>query len=402
MARTKRPRRTPSRRTLARVGPILLAITLFSILAPIHAVLYGTPVTLALPLGAALCGAPLMTRARPRLAITMFCMAAITLPLVVSPELAVSWPWPWSVPAMLAFIVFVFVVTVQHGWRPGLLSLGVSMTGTVAAPLIREEAAFYDVADLIVTASLATATLLVATLVAARLRVGEELTKEREVSAAEQARRVLVEERTRIARELHDVIAHSMSVIQVQASTARYRIADVSADAAAEFDEIAAVARGSLTEMRRLLGVLRTDDQTPELTPQQGIADIPALVDNIRRAGAEVTLSFAAPPGELPAIVEITAYRIVQEALSNAVRHAPGVPIEVVVGSQGAAVMIRVHNAVPAEPGAPVPTGAGHGLRGMQERIAVLDGSLTVGPDFAGGWTVIALLPWDDTGEERP
>lgn len=413
MARTKRDRRAPARPTLALIGLVLISITLFAVLLPVHVVLYGTPFLVAMPLAVALCGAPLATRAYPRLAITVFCLAAINLPLVVSRELAAAWPWPWSVPAMLVFIVFVFVITVRHGWRFGLVPLIICITTTTLFG-IRDAASanalepseahgmFEATADLIVTTSLVTAAFLVASLLHARRRVAEELTKERELSAAEQARRVLIEERTRIARELHDVIAHSMSVIQVQASTARYRIPDVSTGAATEFEEIAAVARGSLTEMRRLLGVLRTEDHTPELTPQQGLADIPALVDNIRRAGAEVSLSFTAPAAELSPSVEITAYRVVQEALSNAVRHAPGAPIKVVLEEQNAAIVIRVHNEPPNGSGATPPAGASHGLRGMQERVALHEGSLMVGPNLAGGWTVTAVLPWAETDEEQP
>src|SRR5690606_5052101 len=132
----------------------------------------------------------------------------------------------------------------------------------------------------------------------------------------------------RIARELHDVVAHSMSLIQVQASTARYRVADLQPEAASEFDDIAASARGALTEMRRILGVLRTEDQAAELAPQRGIDDVPALVETTRRAGAAVSLSQAVSD-DVSAATQLATYRITQEALSNAVRHAAGSPISV-------------------------------------------------------------------------
>ena len=137
-----------------------------------------------------------------------------------------------------------------------------------------------------------------------------ELTREREHSALEESRRALVEERTRIARELHDLIAHSMSVIQVQASTARYRLPEIGDAASVEFDSIAATARTSLTEMRRMLGVLRTEDQTAELAPQQGIDDIPALVDTIRRAGVTVGLEITGSVTDAPQAVQIAAFRL--------------------------------------------------------------------------------------------
>jgi len=273
----------------------------------------------------------------------------------------------------------------------------VGIAGSLVAALLVPSAADATAmaADLIVASSVAGVAYLVALLVSGRVRVGEELTREREISAAEQSRRVLVEERTRIARELHDVVAHSMSVIQVQASTAKYRVPGLAQDAAAEFDDIAATARGSLVEMRRLLGVLRTEDQVAELAPQQGLEDLPALADGLRRVGADITLSMHRGDEGVPVppTVQIAAFRIVQEAMSNAVRHAPGAPIVVDVRVDATAVQLRIHNGPAQSPGE---HGAGHGLRGMLERAALLDGTLDAGPDGVGGWLVTAVLP---TGE---
>jgi signal transduction histidine kinase len=234
---------------------------------------------------------------------------------------------------------------------------------------------------------------LIAALAAGRLRLGAELTREREHSALEESRRALVEERTRIARELHDVVAHSMSVIQVQASTARYRLPEIDDVAASEFDDIAATARTSLSEMRRMLGVLRTEDQTAELAPQHGIDDIPRLVDSIRRAGVDVGLVIEGGQAVTgaDAAVQIAAYRIVQEALSNAVRHSPGARVAVRVHADPATIRIRVHNE--AATNTPSDQGGGYGLRGMRERAELLGGSLRAGPDDDGAWTVDAVLP---------
>jgi signal transduction histidine kinase len=191
-----------------------------------------------------------------------------------------------------------------------------------------------------------------------------------------------------------------MSVIQVQASTAKYRVPGLAEDAAAEFDDIAATARGSLVEMRRLLGVLRTEDQVAELAPQQGLDDLPALADGLRRVGADITLEVRdAGHAVVPPTVQIAAFRIVQEALSNAVRHAPGAPIAVVVGVDVASVRLRVHNGPAQSPGE---HGAGHGLRGMLERAALLGGTLDAGPDGAGGWLVTAVLPTGEPGPTPP
>ncbi|WP_341974540.1 sensor histidine kinase [Microbacterium sp. LTA6] len=397
--RRQRTRRSP--RISRRNATVLLCaalVALLAVLVPVQTVLYGTPLPLTFILGGALCSAPLLAISRPRRAIALFCSAAFALPLFVVPELATASPWPWSVPALITFVLFVGVVTFVHGARLGAAPLVIGLLSSLTAPLLRPDIittpgiASSATADMIVTASLAVAMFLIATLVAARARVDAELTREREHSALEEARRALIEERTRIARELHDVIAHSMSVIQVQASTARYRLPTISEQAAAEFEDIAATARASLTEMRRMLGVLRTEDQSIELAPQQGIDDIPALVDSIRRAGVEVGLEIVA--GEAPSVapsVQIAAFRIVQEAMSNAVRHAPGTTISVRVRIDADAVHIRVQNSarttVPAEPA------SGHGLRGMRERAEILGGAFSAGPDADGGWIVEATLP---------
>lgn len=405
----RRPKTTPRRsritpRTAALVVLCVVSVALFANLVPIHSALYGTPVPLSFLLGAALCVAPLLAISHPRWATALLAAAVFTVPLIVDREHASHAPWPWSVPALLVFVVFVGVITFLHGIRFGSIALITAVIASLTAPLLRPDmvsspaAAGNATADTIVTVSIGAAMLLIAALVAGRLRVAEELTREKEHSALEQSRRALVEERTRIARELHDVVAHSMSVIQVQASTARYRLPEIGDVAAAEFDDIAATARGSLTEMRRLLGVLRTEDQSTELTPQQGIDDVPALVDSIRRAGVEVGLMIeggdtasAAAPG-----VQIATFRIIQEALSNAVRHAPGARIAVRLHADAEAIRIRVHNAAP--PRTPEGHGTGYGLRGMRERAELLGGSLSARADSDGGWTVEALLPLGSDG----
>jgi len=400
MAR-RRPRtvRAPriARRTLALAVVAAAGIILFAVLVPIQTALYGTPLPLSFILAAAVCAAPLLSVTHPRWAVATFCAAAFALPLLAVPARATESPWPWSVPALLAFVLLVGVVTYVHGARVGAFPLAIGAVLSLTAPLLRPEivatpeTAGTATADLIVTVSVAAAVFLVAILVAGRMRVSAELIREREHSALEESRRSLVEERTRIARELHDVIAHSMSVIQVQASTARYRLPEIGETASAEFDSIAATARASLTEMRRMLGVLRTEDQTAELAPQQSIDDIPALVDTLRRAGVTIGLEITGAVTEAPASVQIAVFRIAQEALSNAVRHAAGAPATVRVQSDADTVRIRVRDggsAVPANP-----TGGGYGLRGMRERVELLGGDFSAGPRSDGGWEVVATLP---------
>ncbi|MCK2036974.1 sensor histidine kinase [Microbacterium sp. SSW1-49] len=402
MARRRpRPARTPriARRTAALVALCAATIALYATLVPLQTTLSGTPLPLSFILGAAICAAPLLSLTRPRTAVAMFGAAAFLLPLTVDSALAVSAPWPWSVSALLTFVLFVGLMTFVHGARHGAYALVIGVICSLTAPLLRPDmvatpgSSASATAVLIVTSSVAVAMYLIAALAAGRLRLGAELTRERAHSALEESRRALVEERTRIARELHDVVAHSMSVIQVQASTARYRLPEIGDVAASEFDDIAATARTSLAEMRRMLGVLRTEDQTAELAPQHGIDDIPRLVDSIRRAGVDVGLAIEGghAVAGADAAVQIAAYRIVQEALSNAVRHSPGARVTVRVHADPAAIRIRVHNE--ASPETPSDQSGGYGLRGMRERAELLGGSLRAGPDPDGAWTVDAVLP---------
>lgn len=405
-ARSKRPARglwPADRRGRTIAALAALALVLFCVLVPVHAAVYGTPVPLALVLGAAAVTAPILSLWHPKSAVALFTATAGVAPLVMPHDTAVSGPWPWSVPMLLAFAVMVAAVTIEYGWRYGLVQyvLG-SAAGLVAAVVLPT---FPSANSLIVTTAVVGGIYLLAVLLASRLRVGAELTRERELMAREQSRRMVVEERTRIARELHDVVAHGMSLIQVQASTARYRVPGLPAEAVREFDEIARTAREGLTEMRRLLGVLRTDDEQAELAPQQGLRDIPDLVQAVRRAGAEIDMSLPPVLDELPSTVDIAVFRIVQEALSNAVRHAPHAPIRLAIETDAAAVRLFVRNAAsgaddPPRDVDPVPTVRGHGLLGMRERAGLLGGTVSAGPDGEGGWAVRAELPLTGSAPE--
>jgi signal transduction histidine kinase len=233
--------------------------------------------------------------------------------------------------------------------------------------------------------------------VGSRLRAQHALATQTERIEAERAQRAVLEERARIARELHDVVAHHMSLIAVRAETAPYRLADLPESARAEFGALSEVAREALAEMRRLLGVLR-HDQPAALAPQPQLADLAALIDAARQAGVPVELS--APPalGRVPAGVGVCAYRIVQESLSNASQHAPGAAVTVSVGQEAGAVLLRVANG-PGGPACPPGDGhgPGHGLTGMRERVALLGGSLSAGPAPDGGFVVSAVLPVGET-----
>jgi signal transduction histidine kinase len=242
-----------------------------------------------------------------------------------------------------------------------------------------------------------TAVAVVVDSIGSRLGAQRALVLQTERAEDERARRAVLEERTRIARELHDVVAHHMSLIAVRAETAPYRLNGLSESAQAEFGALSEVAREALAEMRRLLGVLR-HDQPADLAPQPNLADLPSLVDSARRAGLAVDLSVPAALDRVPSGVAVCAYRIVQESLSNASQHAPGAAVTVFVGHDSGAVLLRVANG-PGWPAGPGENhhGPGHGLTGMRERVALLGGSLSAEPSPDGGFVVSAVLPLGQT-----
>ncbi|MEV5606891.1 sensor histidine kinase [Streptomyces sp. NPDC052225] len=212
-------------------------------------------------------------------------------------------------------------------------------------------------------------------------------------------------ERARIARELHDIVAHHISTISVQAETARFTTPGLSPEGAERFLAIGDTARLALTEMRRLLGVLREEApaEAPAApaprTPQPGLDQLVTLVDEARAAtGTAVRLIVRGRVPTLDPGLELTAYRIVQEALTNARRHAPGVAVDVELHYRETELAIRVRDCGPGTT-APSSGAPGHGLLGMRERTAMAGGTLHAGPAPAGGFLVEASLP---TGSTTP
>ncbi|WP_055566053.1 sensor histidine kinase [Streptomyces atriruber] len=204
-------------------------------------------------------------------------------------------------------------------------------------------------------------------------------------------------ERARIARELHDVVAHHISMIAVQAETARLTTPGLPAAGAERFLAIGDTARTALTEMRRLLGVLREDAgpaaAAPERRPQPGIEQLGELVDEARDAsGGALRLIVEGPMRPLDAGVELTAYRIVQEALTNARRHAPGAAIDVELRYGPGKLRLRVRDNGPS-PHSSTDHDDGHGLLGMRERAAMVGGTLRAGPASGGGFLIEATFP---------
>jgi len=255
--------------------------------------------------------------------------------------------------------------------------------------------------------AVAIAAIPVAVAVIVRVRRGNR--EELEVAERRhEGERALLQERQRIARELHDVVAHHMSVIAIQAEAGPYKIANPPPELVESFAEIRASALSGLNELRRVLGVLRSDQ--PDTMPQPGLEDLPGLLDSARAGGVTVTTDVTGTRRPLPDGVNLSAYRIVQEALSNAMRHAPGSKVQVKLFYGEAALVIEIRNdgvnGAQADPAAPEQErwaglgGGGHGIIGMRERAAMLGGHLQAGPVADDEFLVTAALPLGDRGEE--
>ncbi|MFF2925558.1 sensor histidine kinase [Streptomyces celluloflavus] len=242
--------------------------------------------------------------------------------------------------------------------------------------------------------------------VAAAMRAWREerrqVVETKTATAEERSRRTLLEERATIARELHDVVAHHMSVIAIQAEAAPYRVADTPPELATSFATIRENAVAALTELRRILGVVRSEDpdafvsSDPE-APQPTLASLESLLDSVRGAGLTVEAVVTGAVRPLPQGVELSAYRIVQEALSNALRHSPGADARVEISYVLGGIGLRIVNGTPSRLAKPSP-GAGHGVLGMRERVQMLGGEMTADHTADGGFEVAAFLPVANTG----
>jgi len=208
----------------------------------------------------------------------------------------------------------------------------------------------------------------------------------------EEALRWVAEERLRIARDVHDIVSHSIATINVQASVALHVIDERPEQARDALATIKAASRDALRDLRGILGLLRDADEAEPRAPAGSLAQLPELVDRIRRTGVDVSLRRDEDGAPLPAPVDLAAYRVVQEALTNVVRHAPGAVARVGVRRAGVELLVEVED----DGGAPVVEGrqgAGHGLLGMRERVHAVGGTLDAGPRAERGFAVRARLP---------
>lgn len=334
-------------------------------LAPIVAALAAWPIVLAL--------------VNPLLGWSISAGAAVAIPLVF--DRLPTWSYPWQV----VHLIVLLALTVAVAWTrplPTVLKvwLASALLFLIAMPAEADAGWAFGVTAIVF------AVLLVRGLVLSRRQVAEL----EEVGELERARRTVLQERTRIARDLHDVVAHHMSMVVVSAQTAPYRHADVPPSLQAEFETIAATGRQALNDIRGLLGVLRSDAELAELAPAPTIADLPDLFASTQRAGVPLTWQFDGSTELVGELIGTTAYRIVQECLANASRHAPGssVVAEVIVTTDG--VGIEVRNRLMAESSAFVVPGLG--IAGMRERATAVGGTLAV-HDADGEFVVWSYLP---------
>ena len=215
--------------------------------------------------------------------------------------------------------------------------------------------------------------------------------REREVAA----RIAVAEERSRIARELHDVVAHAVSVMVLQVGAVRHRMTSEDAEDREALENVEKAGRAALAEMRRLLDAMRREDEEAELSPQPGLANLDTLLTAVRAAGLDVDLSVHGERPDLPTALDLSAYRILQEGLTNALKHsgATRAEVDVTYGDRDVLVQVRDDGR-----GWVTSNGLGHGLVGVRERVKIYGGDMFAGRENGGGFTLRARLPIRDGG----
>ena len=376
---------------LVEILDVLIALICFlvtnSTLTSANASHHGFHSTGVLVLTAFVTCAPLALRTRSPLGAWAFSAAALIWTSLIIPPRSLGGP-DVPVAGALVYGLCLYAVTVRCRPRIVVAAAAVTVAG----------AAFIDPGVLPPAVFLTAIPILLGVVVRVRRSGQRQLAEQERRHSGERA---LLEERQRIARELHDVVAHHMSVIAIQAEAAPYKTADPPPELVESFGEIRASALAGLTELRRVLGVLRTGGQ--DTTPQPGLADLDALLDSARSGGVSVTVTRSGNPVTLPEGVDLSAYRIVQEALSNAMRHAPGSHVRLHLAYRPDRLELEIRNGAVAPVLVPSGTraaGGGHGLVGMRERATMLGGSLDAGPTGDGGFLVAAVLPVSHPEEE--
>jgi signal transduction histidine kinase len=307
--------------------------------------------------------------------------------------------WPLPPPVMVLLIAHVGLIGLTRPWRDAVVTWWASALFGIMLVLADPHRRPLDEADFALVLYATTSVLAVFGAIAWNQRgaARRQLAEAQRDVELEQAQRALVEERNRIARELHDVVAHSMSVIHMQATSAEYRIKNIDPESRAEFGRVAAGTRAALREMRQLLALLRDEEADSDHRPLPDLDHLGKLAESARRGGVPVELQIAddLPGMDLPDTVGLAVYRIVQESLSNVVRHAPGAPTRVDVTVDDGSVQVVVENDLPTQLPRPIEEAGrvSHGLVGMRERARLAGGVVHTGARPDGGYRVTARLP---------
>ena len=321
--------------------------------------------------------APLVLRDRRPLTAWLCSAGAIAVGALVFDRDVSS---PYIPGAVAVYLLCLYAVAVRGGNRVTVTAAAVTVFGAAA---LDEQSAAVALPMMI--------PLVLGHLVRVRRSTRQALADQ---EARHDAETAVLEERQRIARELHDVVAHHMSVIAIQAEAAPYKVTDPPPELTNSFADIRSSALEGLTELRRVLGVLRTGDE-PQTAPQPGLERLEEVLASARGGGLTVDVSVSGEAPSLPQGVALSAHRILQEALSNAMKHAPGASVSVDIAYGTAELRLRVVNGPGTEPPPAGMSGGGHGLVGMRERVIMLDGELAAGPGPGGGFAVTAVLPYE-------
>jgi signal transduction histidine kinase len=347
---------------------------------------YDEPTVLAgfLAVAAAL---PLLGRRRYPLTALVVSCAVLTLHLIIGyPEGA------------LPIIVLILTYSVGSWCPTNRAVIGLGVIYAVLLVLMITDTPGLEAADAIGNVGFFTCAWVIGLVVRSRRAETQARLAEAEERAEvqrQEAARAVAEERLRIAQELHDVVAHSMSVIAVQAGVGAHVLDSQPEEARRSLEAISQTSRSTLAEMRRLLGVLRGEDGERAHAPAPGLDDLETLAGEVRVTGVDVTVEVTGDRTCVPPGVDLSAYRVVQEALTNVIKHAgQGASARVTVDYAPDGLCIEV--ADDGRGAAAVATNGGHGLLGMRERVAVWGGELTVGPRAGGGYRVAAHIPYGD------
>jgi signal transduction histidine kinase len=356
---------------------IALALTAIVVAEALIADIESPARPVAAVLGA-LIALPLAWRTRAPLAAVVASAAAFAALGLATDDAALG---PQTI--LLPFLLAGFTAGTQPDRRHAFTGLAVVLAGH----------AIGEASDLVVMGPVFAGVWFVGRLAESRRNLAEQLAERAEVlelDSSEHARLAIAEERARIARELHDIVAHSVSVMVVQAGAERLALGTERPQTREALGAIERTGRHAMAEMRRLVGMLRTDDGEIALAPLPSLANLDALAEHVTRAGLPTAVEVTGTPAALPPGIDISAYRIVQEALTNALKHAGPARAQVRVGYGPAALEIEVDD--DGRGGSPG-SATGHGLTGMRERVAVYGGELAAAGKPGGGFTVRARLP---------